>query len=225
MAEWFKAAAAVAVLAAVPARAQEHDGQLWQSATATQALSARLDVTMEAHTRLTDDVSRLGQLLLRPSVTVKLPDGFTATAGYAYVRTDFRSGRPNEEHRGWQQLGYRFFERSGVRLTGRSRLEQRFRVGAADDIGWRWRQQVRLHAPLQSGGKVAALVWNETFVQLNATRWGARSGIDQIRTFVGASVPLAGQVAVEPGYLNQTVFRTGSDRVNHVGLVALVARL
>ena len=159
-----------------------------------------------------------------PSATLKLPHGAAASLGYVYARTGFANTRSNEEHRAWQQVGYRLLRRDGALLTGRTRLEQRFRVGASGDVGWRLRQQVRLQLPLQES-KAAALVWNETFVQLNDTRWGARGGVDQVRTFVGASFPLTRTRSVEPGFLNQTIFRIGSERVNHIALAAFVARL
>ena len=212
-----------AVLLAAPAQATDHDAQVWTSLTATAPMSKRVDVTLEAHGRFSDDVSRLGQLLLRPSATLKLPGGASVAVGYVYARTAFANTRTNEEHRSWQQVGYRLHENGRMRLTGRTRMEQRFRVGATDDVGWRLRQQLRVQAIRP--GKVAPLVWNETFVQLNDTRWGARSGVDQVRTFVGASVPLNKALSIEPGYLNQTIFRAGPERVNHIALAALVARL
>jgi hypothetical protein len=217
-------AAAATIAAASPAKASDHDPQAWLSLTATVAVAKRVDATMEVHTRFTDDASRLGQLLLRPSVTLKLDDRFSLAGGYVYVRNDLRGTLTSEEHRLWQQLGYVLHQRNGVRLSGRTRIEQRQRAGAPADLGWRLRQQLRLQLPLPRS-KVAALVWNETFMQLNDTRWGARGGIDQVRSFAGLSVPITSRFSVEPGYLNQAVFRVGADRINHIAVAAFVARL
>ena len=52
---------------------------------------------------------------------------------------------------------------------------------------------------------------NETQVQ--------RGGLSVWRNFVGVSVPLADGVEMVPGYLNQTVFRDGEDRMDHVANV------
>lgn len=214
-----------ALALAVPAHASDHDEQVWTSATATTALSSKADATLELHSRYTDGVSRVGQILIRPSVTFKLPDGWSLTAGYVHVRTRSVGTPPNDEHRPWQQIAYTFAAdpKAGLTVNGRTRLEQRLRPGSGE-VGWRWRQQLRAQLPLPGGGPVRALVWNETFVGLNDTGWGQRAGVDQVRTFVGAAVPLAERVSIEPGYLNQTVFRRGSDRVNHILAANLLAR-
>lgn len=210
---------------ATQAGASDHDAQAWSSITATTALSARVDATMEAHSRYTDDVSRMGQLLLRPSVTLKLPRGWSVTAGYVYVRTRFAGTLANDEHRAWQQVGYTFARSgAGLLLNGRTRIEERFRPDA-DGVGWRLRQQVRAQLPLlRRGGLVRAVVWNETFVGLNTTPWDRHPGVDQVRTFLGVSLPVAPGVTVEPGYLNQTIFRIGADRVNHIAAANIFAR-
>lgn len=225
MRRWRRSAAPVAAAlaaAAAPAQASDHDAQVWTSLTATVPVAERVDATMEIHPRFTDEVTRLGQLLLRPSVTLKLPRGASASLGYVYADTRFRGTPRNREHRAWQQVAYTFVDRPALRLTGRTRLEQRFRVGPGDDTGWRLRQQLRLQLPV--AGRTAALVWNETFVQLNDTDWRARAGVDQVRTFAGVAQPLRPGLALEAGYLNQTIFRIGPDRVNHILLTGLVAR-
>lgn len=217
--------AAAALTSAAPAWASDHDAQTWASITATTALSPQLDATLEQHSRYTDEVSRVGQVLIRPSVTYKLPRGWSVTAGYVYVRTRFANTVANDEHRTWQQVGYTFASNpaSGLALTGRTRVEQRFRPDA-DGTGWRLRQQLRAQIPLPGGGPVRAVVWNETFVGLNTTEWDRHRGVDQTRTFIGASLPVAKGITVEPGYLNQTVFRIGPERVNHILAANVFAR-
>lgn len=218
------AVAASLLFAAASARASDHDEQVWTSLTASTGLSSRLDATLEVHARYTDEVSRLGQLLVRPSVTLRLPRSFSLTAGYVYFRNDPRGGAVMHEHRAWEQVAYTLRRAdSGPLITGRTRLEQRFRV-RSNDTGWRVRQQLRFQSPIRRGEQVAALVWNETFIGLNGTRWGARAGLDQVRTFIGLNIPIAKGLAVEPGYLNQTVFRPGPDRINHIAAANVVAR-
>lgn len=95
---------AAGLIAAAPASASDHDEQVWTSATATTALSPKVDTTLELHSRYTDDVSRVGQVLIRPSVTYKLPRGWSVTAGYVYVRTRFENTAANDEHRSWGRL-------------------------------------------------------------------------------------------------------------------------
>jgi hypothetical protein len=91
-------------------------------------------------------------------------------------------------------------------------------------VGWRLRQQLRAQLPLTKAGPVRAVVWNETFVGLNTTSWDRHPGTDQVRTFLGVSLPVAQGMTVEPGYMNQTIFRIGPDRVNHVLAANIFAR-
>ncbi|MHA6722569.1 DUF2490 domain-containing protein [Sphingomonas sp. RS2018] len=216
-----------AVLASTPAAAQaDHDTQVWNAATVTTTLSPTLDATMEVHIRSDDRFPELGQLLLRPSLTYRLPRGWSATAGYLYFRNDPTAAPATQEHRLWQQFGYRFTKADvTTRVTGRTRLEQRFRVGASDDIAWRVRQQLRLETPLTTRGSLKAVVWNETFIALDDTRWGVRRGFDQTRSFVGVGLPIGRGMTLEPGYLNQVVNRRAPARVNHIAALNLFARL
>ena len=208
------------------AQAAEQDEQVWTSVAASTALGPQVDATLELHGRFTDGASRLGQTLVRPSLTYKLGGGWSATAGYVHVRNRPQGAVANTEHRTWQQVGYALYdpEGDGLLVTGRTRLEQRFRENA-DGTGWRLRQQFRLSVPIAPAGKLRALASNETFVGLNDTPWGQRSRVDQVRTFIGASLPLAEKLTFEPGYLNQIVIRTGPDRVNHIAALNLQVRL
>ena len=217
--------AAVALLAAAPAHAQtEQNGQAWFAVNAVTALSDKVDATLELHTRVDDSLTGLTQLLVRPSVSYKLNPNLALTAGYLFFRHDPEAGRTTNEHRVWEQIGYTILSRpDGLRLTGRTRLEQRFREGG--DTGWRVRQQVRVEAPLHTASKVNAVVWNEAFFGLNDTGWGPRAGFDQTRTFVGLNLPLIDRVRLEPGYLNQLIARPGPNAMNHVLAVNFNVRL
>lgn len=216
---------ALLMVAASPARAKDEDAQIWTSLTVSKAVSAKVDATLEIHGRFTDNVSRFGQLLIRPSMTYKLAHGWSLTGGYAYIRTRFEGAAPHDEHRLWEQVGYTFVQNKNTALSvgGRTRIEQRFRVGG-DQVGWRLRQQVRAQLPLTKNGSLRAVLWNETFVQLNDTDWGGRSGIDQTRTFLGIGLPVGSRFTIEPGYLNQIVYRPGPNRVNHIAALNVFAR-
>ena len=79
------------------------------------------------------------------------------------------------------------------------------------------------HALAQAGGP-ALLGSVEGFVALNDTDWGARGGFDQLRTFVGAELPLPGASTIEAGYLNQLVDGAGTTRMGHTVSLALFIR-
>lgn len=200
----------------------DEDGQAWGIVNVAAPLSGKLSVNLEAQVRFTDDVSRMGQLLFRPSIGWRISDATTLSLGYVYFRSDPKVGAVRNEHRVWQQAAYRIVgDPDGVMLNGRTRLEQRF-VEGSDHTGWRLRQQLRLTAPV---GRVRAVLSGEPFYGLDDTDWGQRRGFDQLRTFAGINIPLSATASVEPGYLNQIVFRRGEDRMNHVASVTLNLRL
>jgi hypothetical protein len=214
---------AAGALVAVPAAAQDHDLQQWTLLAAQGKVAGDLIVYAEVQPRVTDELGRLGQVLVRPAIGVQLRDGVTLLAGYAYVRTEPLGGTATDEHRAWQQLVWPIARAGALTVTARTRIEQRT-VEGRRDLGWRFRQQVRAQAPVRPGAKLTAIAWTEPFYAFDSTDWGQRRGFDQWRTFVGMGVPVTKGLTAEPGYQNQTVFRRGADRVNHIASVNLFYR-
>lgn len=202
--------------AAQPAVAED-DTQAWAAVIASGTVRGDLFLWLEGQARAIDDVGSGSQLVLRPAIGARIGRDAHAVVGYAYVRTDPETGRTTEEHRIWQQLQFAALRtKAGAPLViSRTRLEQRM-IEGRDDTGWRLRQFVRLQVPIARKGAVQAVAFTEGFFNLNSTQWGARDGVDQWRTFVGVGLPVARRMRLEPGYLNQRVFRRGEDRTNHV---------
>ena len=213
-------AGVVALVGATGARAQD-DVQLWTPVTLAAPAGAGTTLNLEVQTRYTEDASRLGQLIVRPSLERRFSPRLSGSLGYAFIRTEASGAAEVQEHRLWQQASYTLAGSApGPRLAGRTRLEERVRENQ-DGTNVRLRQQVRLEAPL--GGSLRAVGSLEGLFNLNGTAW-AREGVDQWRTFVGVAAPLGRRVTLEPGYLNQIVVRPGPDRVNHVVSVSTVVR-
>lgn len=212
-------------LLAAPVRAQvDHSAAVWTSVTPTARLSSDVDVALEVHSRYTDDLSRLGQVLVRPGVTWRVRDRLSLATGYVYTRNRPAGRGANDEHRAWQQFTLTLLDvQGGPQLTARTRLEQRWREGAAG-TAWRLREQVRAQAPLRSGDGVALFVANEWLVHLNGTEW-TRAGVDQVRFAAGLSVPLSDRLRLEPGYLNIVGVRPGTDDMQHIATAHLNWRL
>lgn len=211
------AVASLGLATAGAAWATETDTQAWSVLQASGALSDKMTLTVDGQARFSDDASRLGQVIIRPSIGWRLDTTTTASAGYAYIRSTPKGRSATHEHRGWQQLSYRLAEDGrGVTLSGRTRLEQRW-VEDRDGTGWRIRQQVRITARVKDG--VRAVGWTEAFVGLNQTGWGQRDGLHLWRSFAGVSVPISKAITLEPGYLRQRAYRTGPDLVTHAAAV------
>ncbi|WP_428153426.1 DUF2490 domain-containing protein [Brevundimonas sp.] len=194
-------ATTLAVMSPRTAAAQD---QVWSSVTANGpvATDSRWLVWFDGHARFREGGETLDTTILRPGVGYRVNNRLDVWVGYANV-TNRRPGLDVEEHRLWQQATYPIAQVAGGSLTGRTRLEQRFRDGD-DDTGLRLRQFVRWSRPL-GGVPLSAVVSNETFFALNDTDWGQRGGFDQNRAFVGLAWAVSPKVRIEGGYLNQQI--------------------
>jgi len=222
------AAALAAALLCCPAIASaqtRHDEQLWVNLTSMGTLSGDLVYFAELQPRMGDGVSRLDQLLLRGALGVKLDKAVTLYQGYAHVVVPVAGRRDINEERSFQQVSWTIHASPGGELSSRTRFEQRWRSDGGG-VGLRLREMLRYETPLKPGTKGPnALVYSEVFVALNDTRWGARSGFDQMRNFIGLEIPVGGASTVEAGYLNQLIDHpAGRSRMNHVAALSLFFR-
>jgi len=203
---------------ATPATAQEEDFNIWLGQFATINATDDVYVRVEAQERFTNDADRLGQLLLRSLVGYRIDKDVNIGAGYAYILTDPVGPDQLNEHRFYQELNVRLLStEGGVTLDSRTRLEQRT-FEEREDTSWRLRNFVQLRVPVSKNNKIVA--YTEPFIDLNETGV-QRGGLSIWRNFVGVAIPLAKNIEVVPGYLNQHVFRDGQDRSDHTANVNL----
>ncbi len=171
----------------------------------------------DGHYRMRDDSNGFNQSIVRPGLGYALSKEHTLWAGYGWIRTSPVVGADFDEHRFWQQWT---MTRSigDWRFQHRSRFEQRW-VETGDDVGLRWRQFARGQRILSRCPQWSFVVWDEVFIHLNDTDWGANTGFDQNRAFIGFGykrTPNA-PVRTEVGYLNQySARRGGTDEMNHI---------
>lgn len=208
-----------------PASAEtREDGQVWFQTVAQGPVAGDIVYFAELQPRFHMEGPQLAQLLVRPAVGLKLGKSVTLYQGYAHVRTPRDGARDASENRSFQQLSWSLGAPGGVRLSSRTRFEQRW-LSTGDDVGLRVRQMIRAAVPVADEGKVALLGWGEVFVALNDTDWGASGGFDRLRSFGGLELPLSGTSTVELGYLNQFVRQPGRpDQMDHVAAVNLMLR-
>jgi hypothetical protein len=216
-------AAAFAILALAfhaPAAAAD-DTQLWTGANATVKLSDRWRLSEEITVRVSDRRNGLYEIESNTLIGYRLSKGVTIWGGYThdpqYLGGDFTI----MEHRAREQVTIDDFAQfGGGRLSGRVRLEERWREGL-DGTGWRIRPYLKYRLPLHKGARTAFVLSAEPFFNLNTTVFQRGSGLDRSRTFVGLSVPLARNLAADVGYLNQHTFvRHGRDADDHAASIS-----
>jgi len=183
----------------------------------------RLRWWLDAQVRFQDNTDGFHQGIIRPGLGYALTDRATLWLGYAWVRTSPAGGRDTDEHRIWQQLTWAT-QLKPASILLRSRLEQRF-LNTGNDVGWRFRQFVKLGRPFSFEPRLSLVGYDEVFFALNNTDWGASSGFAQNRLFVGFAwhFDAKGRVIGELGYLNQFINSpSGRDTMNHLVSVNLL---
>ena len=194
----------------------EEDGSIWFNVNAQGKLPVEnLNWYAEIQPRWRAEGDHFDSLILRPGIFYKISSKSSAWAGYANVRRHPAGRSTVEENRLWQQFLYNFDPIYGVNLQSRTRLEERWLEGGSD-TGYRLRQLIRLTKPLELQPRFLFVVWDEWFVHLNNTDWGANKGLDQNRLFVGASWAIKPNALLEIGYLNQYVNMQDVNKMNHV---------
>jgi hypothetical protein len=101
------------------------DFQVWNNASMQGVLSGDLLFTADASLRYGEDATRLNQTVVRGGLGWRLSSRLTLWGGYALLRTRIPGADSLTEHRGWQQASYPILNHERIRLTGRTRLEQR----------------------------------------------------------------------------------------------------
>jgi hypothetical protein len=186
------------------------------------AVAKDWNVSGEVIGRVADD-SRTSQLETRVQAGHAFSKAVTAWVGWVHIAS-YNPHAPNgREDQAVEQLNWNIASLGSLRISTRTRLEQRF-IQGVDATSLRWRQQVRAALALGSKRAPSAVVWTEPFVALNRT--GAQHHtLDQLRTFAGVSFPVSRQVDLEFGYLNQRIYRASTTIVNDAIPIVLTVRL
>ena len=217
------AALLLLTLAPGPAQAETEDDEgLWLLALGQGSLGsadqapAKLRWWLDVQARFSNEAGGFNQGIVRPGIGYAINDRTTLWLGYAWIRTSPSSGPDFDEHRIWQQLIWsRPF--NAVSFLSRTRLEQRFRDDGSD-TGWRLRQFLKVAYALPGNPNVSLVGYDELFFGLNDTDWGARSGFDRNRLFLGVGWRLGNSYhSIEIGYLNQYIdSASGNDLMEHI---------
>lgn len=185
-----------------------------------------LDFWMEGQGRFNDDSSRFNQGIVRAALGYRLTPRMTIWAGYGFIPNNPPNRRDNViEHRAFQQLTWQPENPiHGFSLSSRTRLEQRT-VEGFSELGWRFRQLVKLTHPLHGSASLYWSFWDELFVNFDDTDWGANGGVDQNRAFAGVGLKVASKTNLEIGYMHQFVNRERRDDAhNHILSITVLHR-
>lgn len=198
---------------AAPAMARE-DTQYWQTVTVNVALPSNFKIQNETVLR-TSDARGFYEVENNLMVGKKLNKVVTVWLGYTFDPQYSHGTFIRREHRFRQQINFDGFAMIGkVKLSGRVRLEERWREGLPG-TAYRLRPQVKASVPI--AGKTTLTVSSEPFFNLNNTGFQTVDGLERMRNAIYISVPLGKKVSVDFGYLNQHSFvPSGPDNSDNV---------
>ena len=204
-----------AVSANVNAQTQE-DGRIWLNMSMQGKLgNTGLNWFAELQPRWREEGDQFDQLIIRPALFYKLDAKSSIWFGYLKAVSHPAGRSTFDEDRLWQQYSYTFDPLNTVTIQSRTRLEER-RLETGKETGYRLRQMLKASTPLEVNPKVSLIASDELFINFNDTDWGARSGFDQNRFFLGVGYVFNPSVKVEAGYLNQYINGATVNRMNHV---------
>lgn len=188
--------------------------EVWNLFFITGPLIGNLHGYLEIQPRFTLVGEKNHRLLLRPALKYRLNQQVSVWAGYGWTpifQPQFRN-----ENRLWQQFQYET-HLGEVEWIFRTRFEERWIQNTAgpSETAYRLRQWVRSLWPTSIEWLRFAAT-DEVFIHLNTLKKGPHSGLDQNRLFLGGLFRVSPMVSIETGYLNNYVWREGTDRLNHV---------
>ena len=213
------ALALAAATAATPALAD--DTQAWGTLTVQGGLGGPIRGSSETVLR-TSDAKGFYEVEENLMVGYKANKHVTYWLGYTFNPQYTHGSFTTTENRFRQQVSFDNIAKIGpINVSGRIRLEERWRDGFAG-TGWRLRPQVKLSLPIH--GKTNLNLTHESFINFNTTGFQKVAGYDRWRTGLSISTPLAKNITVDVGYLNQHGFvRNGPDTDDHVATLGLTA--
>jgi hypothetical protein len=212
--------AIAAFAASTPALASE-DTQYWQTLQVGVQLPDNFKLSSETVFR-TSDAKGFYEIEENIMAGYKLDKHVTLWLGYTHDPQFSHGNFTGLEHRIRQQVTIDNFALIGkVKLSGRVRLEERFRDGIAG-TGWRLRPYIKASVPFI--GKSTVSVTHESFLDLNTTSFQKVAGYERMRNAISVGVPLNKKISIDFGYLNQHGFvRNGPDTSDNVLTTGLSA--
>jgi hypothetical protein len=215
------AAFLIGLALATPASAAD-DSQLWTGVSATVKLADKWRLSEDVTVRLSDRRDGLYEIESNTLLGYRLNKTVTVWGGYTHDPNYAAGQFTVMEHRAREQVTFDNVAKLGRgRLSGRVRLEQRWREGI-DGPGWRVRPYLKYTLPLRAGGRTALVLSSEPFFNLNRTSFQRANGFDRVRNLIAVTTPVTKNITAEIGYLNQYAsVRHGPDTDDHVASLVL----
>lgn len=168
------------------------------------------DLNVQARYNFTDNQYQSTQseagLAYKPTTNLSLWLGYTNL---------IHNADETQQHRIWEQALWNITNNNSIRLTSRTRLEERTDIHESQ---WstRLRQRLQFAFPKKILNTYTPIIYDELFFNLNNPTWVNNQLLDQNRIFIGLGIPLWKKINVQVGYLNQYQIRNPENKMNHI---------
>lgn len=184
---------------------------MWVGGTLSVAATPNLSLSLDSVLRFGDSAGGLYEAAFGGVISYSVAKDVQIGGGYQHV-IGYTNGRiAREEDRAREQISFPLGGLVGATLTGRARVEERWRSSSAQ-MGARVRLMVRFTRPLGGKQGPALIGYHESFIELNDTSWGQVAGLRRMRNLVGIEVPLIPKLRGQIAYLNQYDFGANGKR-------------
>lgn len=144
--------------------------------------------------------------------------------GYQFNTTNQITNAPGG-YRFFEQLFWQIYKCEHYRLSLRSRLEERKRLGRSEWV-IELRERVTLSLPHTIHPKITPVIYDEVFFTFKSSDWLNNQGlIQQNRFFIGLRFPITKHIEFEPGYLNRIRWRTTQSILENIIAINLLYKL
>jgi hypothetical protein len=206
--------------------ASASDAQFWTSGSVTVNLSNRWALSQDITARFSGKSHGLYELETNTLLGFRVNKTIALWAGYDHD-PQYSGGKfAVMEQRLVEVVTFDNFANLGPgRLSGRARLEQRWRDGKSG-TAWRLRPYLRYAQPLRKKGKISLTISEEAFLDLNTASFQTVRRLERLRSFVGITAPLANRISADVGYMNQHRFvPNGKDTNDNIAYVSVGLKL
>lgn len=221
------AAAALGVVSLLTsAVARASDSQLWTGGSATVQLSDKWNLSQDLTARFSDSKHGLYELEANTLIGYQLSKTVSIWAGYDHDPQYLGGHFTVMEHRLVEHVvSSNLGKLGGGQLSGRVRLEQRWRDGQ-NGTGWRLRPYLRYTVPFSSKSKVGLTLSEEPFFDLNTTRFQSVHGLERLRSLVAITTRIGKHLSADIGYMNQHGFVPhGKDTSDNIAYFSVGLKL
>ena len=209
-----------------PAAAIADDSQVWTGGSIAIKVSDKWNLSQDLTARFSHQKRGLYELEANTLLGYQLGKTVSLWAGYDHDPQYFGGRFTIMEHRLVEHVAFSDLGNlAGGRLSGRIRLEQRWRDGQ-NGTAWRLRPYLRLTRPFSSRSKVALTLSEEPFFDLNTTSFQSVHGVERLRSLIAITAPLGKRLSADFGYMNQHGFVPhGKDRSDNIAYLSLGMKL